>query len=65
MAVVDEKEELPPTLNWAPGVTVRRREDLDAVQRMQSAIFAAKGGAGSLRMSAAAKAKFGYPLPPR
>jgi hypothetical protein len=33
--------------------------DLDAVQRMQSAIFAAKGGAGSLRMSAAAKAKFG------
>lgn len=33
--------------------------DLEAVQRMQMAIFGAKGGAGSLRMSDAAKAKFG------
>jgi len=33
VAVVDEKEELPPTLSWAPGVTIRRRADLDAVQR--------------------------------
>ena len=33
VAVVDEKEELLATLNWAPGVTIRRREDLDAVQR--------------------------------
>ena len=33
--------------------------DLEAVQRMQTAIFAAKAGAGTLRMSDAAKAKFG------
>jgi len=31
--VVDEKEELPEGLDWAPGVTLRPREDLDAVQR--------------------------------
>ena len=30
---VDEKEELPATVNWAPGVTIRRREELDGVQR--------------------------------
>ncbi|HET7764792.1 MAG TPA: indolepyruvate ferredoxin oxidoreductase family protein [Burkholderiales bacterium] len=33
VAVVDEKEPLPADLDWAPGVTVRPREDLDAVQR--------------------------------
>jgi indolepyruvate ferredoxin oxidoreductase len=33
VAVVDEKEELPEALDWAPGVTIRPREDLDAVQR--------------------------------
>ena len=33
VAVVDEKEELPATLNWAAGVTIRRREELDGVQR--------------------------------
>jgi len=33
VAVVDEKEELPAGLDWAPGVTVRPREELDAVQR--------------------------------
>jgi len=33
VVVVDEKEELPATLNWAPGVTIHRREELDAVQR--------------------------------
>jgi indolepyruvate ferredoxin oxidoreductase len=33
VAVIDEKEELPATLKWAPGVTIRAREDLDAVQR--------------------------------
>jgi indolepyruvate ferredoxin oxidoreductase len=33
VAVVDEKEPLPPDLDWAPGVTIRPREDLDAVQR--------------------------------
>jgi indolepyruvate ferredoxin oxidoreductase len=33
VAVVDEKEPLPADLDWAPGVTLRPREDLDAVQR--------------------------------
>ena len=33
VAVVDEKEPLPAGLAWAPGVTIRPREDLDAVQR--------------------------------
>jgi indolepyruvate ferredoxin oxidoreductase len=33
VAVIDEKEELPPGLDWAPGVTIRPREELDAVQR--------------------------------
>ena len=33
VVVVDEKEELPATVNWAPGVTIRRREELDGVQR--------------------------------
>ncbi len=33
VVVVDEKEELPAGLDWAPGVTIRPREELDAVQR--------------------------------
>jgi indolepyruvate ferredoxin oxidoreductase len=33
VAVVDEKEPLPPNLDWAPGVEIRPREELDAVQR--------------------------------
>jgi indolepyruvate ferredoxin oxidoreductase len=33
VAVVDEKEPLPANLEWAPGVTIRPREELDAVQR--------------------------------
>ena len=33
VAVVDEKESLPAKLDWAPGTTIRPREDLDAVQR--------------------------------
>jgi indolepyruvate ferredoxin oxidoreductase len=33
VAVVDEKEPLPADLDWAPGVTIRPREELDAVQR--------------------------------
>ncbi|MGB5079844.1 MAG: indolepyruvate ferredoxin oxidoreductase family protein [Burkholderiales bacterium] len=33
VAVVDEKEPLPAGPDWAPGVTFRPREDLDAVQR--------------------------------
>src|SRR4029077_18583460 len=33
VAVVDEKEPLPAGLDWAPGVTLRPREELDAVQR--------------------------------
>src|SRR6059036_682254 len=33
VAVVDEKETLPAGLAWAPGTTIRPREDLDAVQR--------------------------------
>jgi len=33
VAVVDGKEPLPSGMDWAPGVTLRPREDLDAVQR--------------------------------
>src|SRR5712671_5164665 len=33
VAVVDGKEPLPAGLAWAPGTTIRPREDLDAVQR--------------------------------
>jgi indolepyruvate ferredoxin oxidoreductase len=33
VAVVDEKEPLPAGLDWAPGVTLRPREELDTVQR--------------------------------
>ena len=33
VAVLDEKEPLPAGLDWAPGVTIRPREELDAVQR--------------------------------
>jgi len=33
VAVVDEKEALPANLDWAPGVTLRNRDELDAVQR--------------------------------
>jgi indolepyruvate ferredoxin oxidoreductase len=33
VAVLDEKEPLPADLEWAPGVTIRPREELDAVQR--------------------------------
>ncbi|HET7200736.1 MAG TPA: indolepyruvate ferredoxin oxidoreductase family protein [Burkholderiales bacterium] len=33
VAVVDDKEPLPAGLEWAPGVTIRPREELDAVQR--------------------------------
>ena len=32
-AVVDEKEELPATLNWAPSVTIHTRDEFDSVQR--------------------------------
>ncbi len=31
--VTDEPEKYPAGVNWAPGVTVRQRDDLDAVQR--------------------------------
>ncbi|TMG72573.1 MAG: indolepyruvate ferredoxin oxidoreductase family protein, partial [Betaproteobacteria bacterium] len=33
VVVLDEKEPLPAGLDWAPGVTIRPREELDAVQR--------------------------------
>jgi indolepyruvate ferredoxin oxidoreductase len=33
VAVVDEKEPLPAGLDWAPGVRIRPRDELDAVQR--------------------------------
>jgi hypothetical protein len=46
-------------LNASAFDTASRSADLEAVQRLQMAIFGAKGGAGSLRMSDAAKAKFG------
>jgi indolepyruvate ferredoxin oxidoreductase len=33
VAVVDEKEPLPAGLDWAPGVRIRPRDELDAAQR--------------------------------
>ncbi len=33
VVVADEKEELPAGLDWASGVTIRARDELDAVQR--------------------------------
>jgi len=33
VVVTDEPEKYPPGTNWAPGVTVRHRDDLDLVQR--------------------------------
>jgi len=33
VVVVDEKEQLPDGLDWAPGVRIRPRQELDAVQR--------------------------------
>jgi indolepyruvate ferredoxin oxidoreductase len=33
VVVTDEPEKYPAGTNWAPGVTVRHRDDLDAVQR--------------------------------
>ncbi len=33
VVVTDEPEKYPATVNWAPGVTIRHRDELDAVQR--------------------------------
>ena len=33
VVVTDEPEKYPPGTNWAPGVTIRHRDDLDLVQR--------------------------------
>ena len=33
IVVTDEPEKYPASVNWAPGVTIRHRDDLDAVQR--------------------------------
>ena len=33
VVVTDEPHKYPSSVNWAPGVTVRHRDDLDAVQR--------------------------------
>jgi indolepyruvate ferredoxin oxidoreductase len=33
VVVTDEPEKYPETVDWAPGVTVRHRDELDAVQR--------------------------------
>jgi indolepyruvate ferredoxin oxidoreductase len=33
VVVTDEPDKYPPATNWAPGVTIRHRDDLDAVQR--------------------------------
>jgi len=46
-------------LNASAFDAASKASDLEAVQRLQMAIVGAKGGAGSLRMSDAAKAKFG------
>src|SRR6266516_3546011 len=33
IVVTDEPEKYPPATDWAPGVTIRHRDELDAVQR--------------------------------
>jgi indolepyruvate ferredoxin oxidoreductase len=33
VVVTDEPEKYPSTINWAPGITIRHRNELDAVQR--------------------------------
>jgi indolepyruvate ferredoxin oxidoreductase len=33
VVVTDEPEKYPPGTNWAPGITIRHRDELDAVQR--------------------------------
>jgi indolepyruvate ferredoxin oxidoreductase len=33
VVVTDEPDKYPATINWAPGVTIRHRNELDAVQR--------------------------------
>ncbi|HEY5897099.1 MAG TPA: indolepyruvate ferredoxin oxidoreductase family protein [Burkholderiales bacterium] len=33
IVVTDEPKKYPPATNWAPGVTIRHRDELDAVQR--------------------------------
>jgi indolepyruvate ferredoxin oxidoreductase len=33
VVVTDEPEKYPPGLDWAPGITIRHRDDLDAIQR--------------------------------
>jgi indolepyruvate ferredoxin oxidoreductase len=33
IVVTDEPDKYPPATNWAPGVTIRHRDELDAVQR--------------------------------
>ena len=33
VVVTDEPDKYPPATNWAPGVTIRHRDELDAVQR--------------------------------
>jgi len=33
IVVTDEPEKYPSSVNWAPGVTIRHRDELDAVQR--------------------------------
>lgn len=33
IVVSDEPDKYPPSENWAPGVTIRHRDDMDAVQR--------------------------------
>ncbi|MBI4290924.1 MAG: indolepyruvate ferredoxin oxidoreductase family protein [Betaproteobacteria bacterium] len=33
VVVTDEKEELPKSLHWAPGVSFRNRDEMDAVQK--------------------------------
>jgi hypothetical protein len=41
VVVTDEPEKYPMGTNWAPGVTVRHRDELDAVQRELAAATAA------------------------
>ena len=33
IVVTDEPEKYPPGLDWSPGITIRHRDDLDAIQR--------------------------------
>jgi indolepyruvate ferredoxin oxidoreductase len=54
VVVYDEKEPLPDGLDWAPGVTFRKRDEMDAVQRE---LREAKGVSGIIYVQTCATEK--------